>query len=108
MAKRILMVVTPQTTGDLRSAARSAAVVARESGGQVRMVFVRPIPPPRMDGHDCVVADPDAEMARLTALAEDRMAALAPSSATSRSSRWFASAASPASSASRPRTSAPT
>jgi hypothetical protein len=34
MAKRILMVVTPQTTGDLRSAARSAAVVARESGGQ--------------------------------------------------------------------------
>ncbi len=78
MAKRILMVITPQTTGDLRSAARSAAVVARESGGQVRMVFVRPIQPPRMDGHDRVVADPDAEMARLTTLAEDRMAVLDP------------------------------
>ena len=78
MAKRILMVITPQATGDLRSAARSAAVVARESGGQVRMVFVRPIPPARMDGHDRVVADPDTEMVRLTALAEDRMAALDP------------------------------
>jgi hypothetical protein len=76
MAKRILMVITPQTTGDPRSAARSAAVVAQESGGQVRMVFVHPIPPPRMDRYDRVVADPDAEMARLAALAEHRMAAL--------------------------------
>jgi len=78
MAKRLLMVITPQTTGDLRSAGRSAAVVARDSGGQVRMVFVRPIPPPRMDRHDRLVADPDAEMARLAGLAEARMAALDP------------------------------
>jgi hypothetical protein len=63
MAKRILMVITPETIGDLRSAARSAAGVARDSGGQVRMV---------------------------------------------RSSRWFASAGSRQSSASRPRPSAPT
>ena len=76
MAKRILMVITPRTTGDLRSAARSAAVMARESGGQIRVAFVRPIPPPRVDRHDRVVADPDTEMARLTALAEDRMASL--------------------------------
>ena len=48
MAKRILMVITPETTGDLGRAARSAAGVARDSGGQVRMVFVRPIPPPRL------------------------------------------------------------
>jgi hypothetical protein len=78
MAKRILMVITPETTGDLRSAARSAAGVARDGGGQVRMVFVRPIPPPRMDRYDRVVADPDAEMVRLAGLAEDRMAALGP------------------------------
>ena len=76
MAKRILMVLTPQTTGDLRSAARSAAVVARDSGGQIRMVFVRPIPPPRMDHHDRLVADPDMEMVRLAGLAESWMAAL--------------------------------
>ena len=77
MAKRILMVLTPRTTGDLRSAARSAAVVARDSGGQIRMVFVRPIPPPRMDHHDRLVADPDMEMVRLAGLAESWMAALA-------------------------------
>lgn len=76
MAKRILMVLTPQTTGDLRSTARSAAVVARDSGGQIRMVFVRPIPPPRMDHHDRLVADPDMEMVRLAGLAESWMAAL--------------------------------
>jgi hypothetical protein len=76
MARRILMVITPETSGDLRSAARSAAVVAREGGGQVRMLFVRPLPPPRVDRYDRIVADPDAEMARLTALAEARMAAL--------------------------------
>ena len=76
MAKRVLMVITPETTGDLRGAARRAAVVARDSGGQVRMVLVRPIPPPRMDRYDRIVADPDAEMTRLAALAEARMAAL--------------------------------
>jgi len=76
MPTRILMVITPQTPGDLRSAARSAAAVAREGGGQVRMVFVRPIPPPRMDRHDRLVADPDTEMERLAVLADSRMAAL--------------------------------
>ena len=78
MAKRILMVITPETAGDLRSAARSAAVVARENGGQVRMVFVRPIPPPRVDRHDRLVADADTEMARLAGLAESWLAALEP------------------------------
>lgn len=78
MAKRILMVITPETPDDLRSAARSAAVMARDSGGRIRMVFVRPIPPPRTDRHDRLVADPDAEMARLAGLAEAWMAALEP------------------------------
>ena len=78
MAKRMLMVITPETPGDLRSAARSAAMVARDSGGQIRMLFVRPIPPPRMDHHDRLVADVDAEMARLAGAAESSMAALEP------------------------------
>lgn len=78
MAKRTLMVITSDTPDDLRSAARSAAVVARDSGGRIRMVFVHPIPPPRMDRHDRPVADPDAEMARLAGLAESRMAAVEP------------------------------
>ena len=49
MAKRILMAITPAAAGDLRSAARSAAVVARASGGLGRMACVRPVPPARVD-----------------------------------------------------------
>lgn len=77
MAKRVLMVITPAWAGDLVSAARSAAAVARESGGGVRMAWVRPLPAPRRDRHDRVVADADREMARLTAAALEEMAALA-------------------------------
>ena len=76
MAKRVLMAITPPMTGDLRGAARSAAAIARRSGGTARMVTVRPIPPPRVDHHDRVIADEDREMARLADAAEERMAAL--------------------------------
>lgn len=77
MAKRVLMVIAPARAGDLVSAARSAAAVARESGGVVRMAWMHPLPPPRVDGYDRVVADTDREMARLTTVALERMAALA-------------------------------
>jgi hypothetical protein len=77
MAKRILMVITPARAGDLVSAGRSAAAVARESGGVVRMAWMRPLPAPRVDRYDRLVADTDREMARLTAAALEHMAALA-------------------------------
>ncbi|HEX5531679.1 MAG TPA: universal stress protein [Methylomirabilota bacterium] len=77
MAKRVLMVITPARGGDLVSAARSAAAMARESGGGVRMAWMRPLPPPRFDHHDRLLADTDREMARLTAAALEQMAALA-------------------------------
>jgi nucleotide-binding universal stress UspA family protein len=76
MAKRLLMAITPPLSGDLRDAARSAAAIARKSGGAARMITVRPIPPPRVDRYDRVVADPDREMARLAEAAEEQMAAL--------------------------------
>ena len=77
MAKRVLMVIAPAGTTALESAARSAAAVARESGGVVRMAWMQPLPPARVDRHDRVVADPDREMARLTEIARERMRALA-------------------------------
>jgi hypothetical protein len=77
MAKRVLMVITAARGGDLVGAARSAAAIARESGGGARMAWMRPLPPPRFDRHDRLVADPDQEMARLTAAALEQMAALA-------------------------------
>ena len=75
-AKRVLMVITPAGAPALESAARSAAAVARESGGVVRMAWMQPLPPPRVDRHDRVVADTDREMIRLTETALDRMRAL--------------------------------
>ncbi len=78
MAKRILMVITPRMAGDLRSAALSAAALARKSRGLLRMVTVRPIPAARVDRYDRIIADEDREMARLAAAAEEQMAALHP------------------------------
>jgi hypothetical protein len=75
-AKRVLMVIAPAGAPALESAARSAAAVARESGGVVRMAWMQPLPPPRVDRHDRVVADTDREMIRLTEIALDRMRAL--------------------------------
>lgn len=76
--KRVLMVITPRMPGDLQSAARSAAAVAREARGCLRLITVRPIPPPRVDRYDRVIADEEREMARLAAAAEEQMAALHP------------------------------
>ncbi|HWP73696.1 MAG TPA: universal stress protein [Methylomirabilota bacterium] len=76
LAKRMLMVITPAVAPALESAARSAAAVARESGGVVRMAWMQPLPPPRVDHHGRVVADTDREMVRLTEIAQDRMRAL--------------------------------
>jgi len=78
MAKRILMVITPGMADDLRSAALSAAAMARKSGGLLRIVAMRPIPPARVDRYDRIIADEDREMSRLAAAAEEQMAALHP------------------------------
>jgi len=40
------------------------------------MAWIQPLPPPRVDRHDRVVADTDREMVRLTEIALDRMRAL--------------------------------
>ena len=77
MARRVLMALTPAHAGDLVRAARSAAAAARESGGVVRMAWMRPLPAPRVDRYDRLVADTDREMACLTAAALEHMAALA-------------------------------
>jgi nucleotide-binding universal stress UspA family protein len=77
MARRILMVVTPGTLREGESALRDAAAMARRSGGAVRMMCVQPIPKPRVDRHDRVVADADSEMARLAGMAEDELRTLA-------------------------------
>jgi nucleotide-binding universal stress UspA family protein len=77
MAKRMLVVITRGMRAPYAAAARSAARMVRESGGTVRLMYSSPLPPPRVDRHDRVVADTDLEMARIAALASERLTALA-------------------------------
>ncbi len=77
MAKRILVVLTERTLGDGVSAAAEAARLARETGGLVRLMYIRLLPPARVDRYDRVVADADREMARIAAAADERMARIA-------------------------------
>ena len=76
MAKRILVPITPAAPADYVMAALSAARIARKSGGMVRLAYISPLPPPRMDKDDHVIADTDREMERITAAALDQLAAL--------------------------------
>ena len=69
MAKRILMVVLPGQRTDDTSLARSAAESARASGGFVRMLYVAPVPRPRLGRTDHVVASSEQEIERITAAA---------------------------------------
>jgi len=77
MAKRILMVMRGGARADHALAARGAAALARKSGGTIRMVYIAPLPTPRVDTHDRVVSDTDREMARISADVGERLAKLA-------------------------------
>ena len=73
MAKRVLLVLT--TNDDGASATRDVAGVARAAGGTVRVMYVHPLPRPRVDRYGRIVADVDREMARLTTRALTRLEA---------------------------------
>ena len=77
MAKRILLVVREGAHAARVSAALSAGRLARESGGAIRMMYASPLPPPRMDRHDRMVASTDQEMMRITGEGEDCLVRLA-------------------------------
>lgn len=77
MTTRILFVTTERALAGCPDAAAEIARMARESGAAVRFMYCHPLPRPRTDRHDRVVADTDAEMTRLGAAAEARLARLA-------------------------------
>jgi nucleotide-binding universal stress UspA family protein len=77
MAKRVLMVMRAGARADHAPAARGAAALARKSGGTLRMVYIAPMPPPRVDTHDRIVSDTDREMARIGADVGEYLSALA-------------------------------
>ena len=78
MAKRILVPV--ERTREMEFALRVVRMIARESGGVVRLLAVIPIPKAVCDNRDRVVVTTDQQMDRLASAAADdlsRMAALA-------------------------------
>ena len=78
-ARRILVPITPGAFADCALAATTAARIARKTGGVLRLAYLAPLPRPRVDRHDRVVADTDREMARIGAAAQARLDALAAS-----------------------------
>jgi nucleotide-binding universal stress UspA family protein len=81
MAKRILLVVRDRERAALTSAVLAAGRLARDTGGALRIMYASPLPPPRVDRHDRVVADTDREMARIAEVGTacvDRLAAELP------------------------------
>jgi len=75
MAKRILVPV--ERTNEMEFALRVARMIARESGGMVRLLTVLPIPTPLRDWRDCVVVTADQRMERLASSAAAELRRLA-------------------------------
>ena len=69
MAKRILVPLDGSETAE--AAATLAGQLARSSGGQVRLLQVRPVPEHRVSSAGRVVAYADQEMERLSAEGRD-------------------------------------
>jgi len=69
VSARLLAIITP---GDEAAALASLAglvTVARAAEAEVRLAYFRDLPPPRVDRHDRMVADTDAEMTRIASVA---------------------------------------
>jgi hypothetical protein len=66
MSARLLAIITPGEEATALAGFTGLAAIARAAGAEVRLASFRDLPAPRVDRHDHVVADPDAEMARIT------------------------------------------
>jgi len=69
VSARLLAIITP---GDEAAALGSLAglvTIARAAEVEVRLAYFRDLPPPRVDRHDRMVADTDAEMTRIASMA---------------------------------------
>ena len=75
MAKRILVPV--ERTKEMEFALRVVRMIARESGGVVRLLAVVPIPAPLRDRRDCVILTTDQQMERLARSAADELRRMA-------------------------------
>lgn len=65
----MLAVITPGDEATALAGFAGLMSIARAAGAEVRVAYVHALPKPRVDRHDRIVADTDAEMARIEATA---------------------------------------
>lgn len=65
MSARLLAVITPGEEATALSSMVGLVTIARAAEAEVRLAYFRDLPRPRVDRHDRVVADTEAEMARI-------------------------------------------
>lgn len=75
MAKRILVPI--ERTSDMQFTLRVARMIARESGGVVRLLAVITIPKPIYDARDWLVVTTDQQIERLAAATADELTRIA-------------------------------
>jgi nucleotide-binding universal stress UspA family protein len=66
---RLLAVITPGDEAGALASLAGLVTIARAAEAEVRLAYFRDLPAPRVDRHDHVVADTDAEMARIASVA---------------------------------------
>ncbi len=69
MSARLLAVITPGDEATALSSLTGLVTIARAAQAEVRLAYFRDPPLARVDRHDRLVADTDAEMARIASAA---------------------------------------
>jgi nucleotide-binding universal stress UspA family protein len=77
MAKRILVPVERTKEKEMEFALRVVRMLARESGGVVRLLAVIPIPEPVCDNRDYVVVTTDQQIERMASASADELRRIA-------------------------------
>ena len=69
MSARLLAVITPGDEAGALASLAGLVTIARAAEAEVRLAYFRDLPAPRVDRYDRIVADTDAEMARIASVA---------------------------------------
>lgn len=77
MSTRLLAVISEGQEAAAFSGMAALAAVARAERATVRLAYFKPLPAPRVDAYDRIVASPELEMERIAATAIDALGAAA-------------------------------
>ena len=73
MSARLLAIVARGQESAVLAGLTGLVTVARAARADVRLAYLHPLPPPRVNRHGWIVAEADVEMARIAAAATDTL-----------------------------------